>query len=158
MLVIYQYVVMECPFCGFDKTDVVDSRATYSSSQVWRRRRCLGCKKIYTTYEKALINFMKVKKKSGKLERYSRAKVYTGIYGAYLRVPAKENVVDNLTDQVEAKLLKMHKNTVSSQIVADIVLPLLRSADTAAFVRYLTRQKNITNEDQLLKELESFRK
>lgn len=149
---------MECPFCGYDKTDVVDSRATYSHSQVWRRRRCLGCNKIYTTYEKALINFMKVEKRSGKLERYSRAKVYTGIYGAYLRVPAKENVVDNLTDQVESKLLKMHKNTISSQAVADIVLPLLRSADTAAFVRYLTRQRNITSEDQLLKELESFRK
>lgn len=149
---------MECPFCGFDKTDVVDSRATYSRSQVWRRRRCLGCNKIYTTYEKALINFMKIKKKNDKLERYSRAKVYTGIYGAYLRVPAKENVVDNLTDQVEAKLLKLHKNTISSQAVADVVLPLLRAADTAAFVRYLTRQRNITNEEQLINELESFRK
>ena len=101
---------------------------------------------------------MKIQKKNGKVERYSRAKVYTGIYGAYLRVPAKENVVDRLTDQVEARLLKMHKKIVSSQVVADIVLPLLRSTDTAAFVRYLTRQRNITNEDQLLRELESFRK
>lgn len=148
---------MECPFCGFSKTDVTDSRATYSSSQVWRRRRCLGCKKIFTTYEKALINFMKIQKQSGKVERYSRAKVYTGIYGAYLRVPAKENVVDKLTDQVEANLLKIHKSVVTSLVVADIILPLLRAADTAAFVRYLSRQRNITSEDQLLAELEKFR-
>jgi transcriptional repressor NrdR len=148
---------MECPFCGSNNTDVADSRPTYSGSQVWRRRRCLSCKKIFTTYEKALINFMKIQKKSGRLERYSRAKVYTGIYGAYLRVPAKENVVDKLTDQVEANLLKIHKSVVSSLVIADIVLPLLRAADTAAFVRYLSRQRNITNEDQLLAELASFR-
>lgn len=148
---------MECPFCGFSKTDVADSRATYSSSQVWRRRRCLGCKKIFTTYEKALINFMKVEKRGGRIEHYSRAKVYTGIYGAYLRVPAKENVVDKITDQVEAKLLKIHKSVVTSLVVADIILPLLRVANTAAFVRYLSRQRNITSEDQLLAELEKFR-
>lgn len=147
---------MECPFCGFEKTDVADSRATYSHSQVWRRRRCLGCNKIFTTYEKALINFMMVEKRSGKTQRYSRAKIYTGIYGAYLRVPAKENTVDELTDQVEARLLKLHKKTVTSQVIADIVLPLLRSADTATFVRYLTRQRKITSEAQLLAEIASF--
>lgn len=160
MLVIYIpiYRYMECPFCSSTTTDVADSRPTYSGSQVWRRRRCLSCKKIFTTYEKAHINFMKIQKKSGRVERYSRAKVYTGIYGAYLRVPAKENVVDKLTDQVEAKLLRMHKNTVSSEVVANIVLPLLRTADTAAFVRYLSRQRNITSEDQLMAELLAFRR
>ena len=101
---------------------------------------------------------MKVQKRQGQLERYSRAKIYTGIYGAYLRVPAKENLVDKLTEQVEAQLLKMHKSIVSSQKIADIILPILRSANTAAFVRYLARQRHITNEDQLLAELNSFRK
>lgn len=148
---------MECPFCGHDKTEVADSRPTYASSQVWRRRRCLKCSKIFTTYEKALINFMKIKKKSGRIERYSRAKIYTGMYGAYLRIPAKENTIDQLTEQVEAKLLKLHKNTISSQTIADIVLPIVRSNNAAAFIRYLARQRNITSEEQLIVELESFK-
>jgi transcriptional regulator NrdR family protein len=101
---------------------------------------------------------MKVQKRSSKLERYNRAKVYTGIYGAYLRVPDKENLVDKLTDQVEARLLKTHRKIITSQAIADIVLPILRVSDTAAFVRYLARQRHISSEDQLLAELYTFRK
>ena len=42
---------MKCPKCGA-KTKVIDTRPSEQAEVCWRRRReCLGCKHIFTTYE-----------------------------------------------------------------------------------------------------------
>ncbi|MBQ7081983.1 MAG: transcriptional regulator NrdR, partial [Oscillospiraceae bacterium] len=40
---------MKCPFCGFDDSKVIDSRAV--DERIRRRRECLKCAKRFTTYE-----------------------------------------------------------------------------------------------------------
>ncbi len=42
---------MQCPFCGFRESKVVDSRHT-DPNTIRRRRECEECKKRFTTYEK----------------------------------------------------------------------------------------------------------
>ena len=41
---------MQCPYCNYKESKVVDSRHTDSNS-IRRRRECESCKKRYTTYE-----------------------------------------------------------------------------------------------------------
>jgi transcriptional repressor NrdR len=43
---------LRCPFCSFDESKVVDSRATDENTTIRRRRECIKCGKRYTTYEK----------------------------------------------------------------------------------------------------------
>lgn len=147
---------MKCPYCRAENTEVYNSRATRFDTQIWRRRRCLECKETFTTYEKADLGFLKVIKKSGKKQRYARAKLYSGIYGAFLDIRAKETTVDAVTDTVEAKILDTKQREISSVQIAKIVLSTLKHFNTAAFMRYLAYQADISSTAQLNKELKKY--
>jgi transcriptional repressor NrdR len=147
---------MKCPYCRSETTDVFNSRPTRFGSQIWRRRRCLECRESFTTYEQIDLGFVKVVKKSGRKQRYSRAKLFSGIYGAFLSIPAKETTVDAVTDTVEAKLLDTKKRELTSGEIAHIVLSTLKKFNTAAFVRYLAYQADLTSDAQLKRELKRY--
>jgi transcriptional repressor NrdR len=147
---------MKCPFCRQPTTEVYNSRTTRSGGQIWRRRRCQSCHESFTTYEAADLGFLKVVKKGNKKQRYSRAKLYSGIYGAFLSIPAKETTVDAVTDTIEAKILDTKKAELSSAEIAKIVLTTLKHFNTAAFVRYLAYQTDLASDAQLKKELKKY--
>lgn len=148
---------MKCPFCRADTTDVYNSRPTKFATQIWRRRRCLSCHESFTTYEAPDLGFLKIVKKTGKKQRYSRAKLYSGIYGAFLSIPAKETTVDAVTDSIEAKLLDTKKAELSSSEVATVVLTTLKHFNTSAFLRYLAYQTDLTSDAQLKRELGKYK-
>lgn len=147
---------MKCPYCRAETTDVFNSRPTRFGSQIWRRRRCLDCHESFTTYEQVDLAFLKVIKKDGRKQRYSRAKLYSGIYGAFLSIKAKETTVDAVTDTVEARLLDSKKRELASADIAQVVLRTLKHFNTAAFVRYLAYQADLTSDAQLKHELKKY--
>lgn len=147
---------MKCPFCRSETTDVFNSRPTRFGSQIWRRRRCLECRESFTTYEQIDLAFLKVIKKGGSKQRYSRAKLYSGIYGAFLSIPSKENTVDAVTDTVEAKILDTKDREITSADLARIVLSTLKHFNTAAFVRFLAYQTDLSSDAQLKAELKKY--
>jgi transcriptional repressor NrdR len=146
---------MKCPFCRGETTDVFNTRSTKFGTQIWRRR-CLSCNESFTTYEQADLGFLKVEKKTGKKERYSRAKLFSGIYHAFLDIKSKQNTVDAVTDTVESKILDTKQAVLTTADIAEIVLQTLKHFNTAAFVRYLSNQTDLANEAQLKKELRKY--
>ncbi len=147
---------MKCPFCREASTEVYNSRTTKFGTQIWRRRRCTNCHESFTTDEAPDLGFLKVIKKSGKKQRYSRAKLYSGIYGAFLSIPSKETTVDAVTDTIEAKLLDTKQRELASQEIARVVLVTLKHFNTAAFLRYLAYQTDLASDAQLKKELKKY--
>jgi transcriptional repressor NrdR len=147
---------MKCPYCRAETTDVFNSRPTKFGTQIWRRRRCLECFESFTTYEAADLGFLKVEKKTGRRERYSRAKLFSGIYGAFLEISGKQNVVDAVTDTIEAKILDSKKDIITTEEVAEIVLQTLKHYNMPAFMRYLANQADVLNEAQLRRELKKY--
>lgn len=147
---------MKCPYCRADTTDVFNTRPTRFATQIWRRRRCLECRESFTTYEAVDLGFLKVTKKNGRRQRYSRAKLFSGIYGSFLSIPSKETTVDAVTDTVEAKILDTKAREISSADIAQIVLTTLKHFNTAAFVRYLAYQTDLQNDAQLKRELKKY--
>lgn len=147
---------MKCPYCRGNTTDVYNTRTTKSGTQIWRRRRCLNCHESFTTYEAPDLTFLKVVKKGGRKEHYSRAKLYSGIYGAFLSIPRKETTVDAVTDTVESKLLDTKKRELPSQDIAAIVLLTLKHFNIAAFMRFLAYQTNPASPAELDKVLRKY--
>lgn len=147
---------MKCPYCRGETTDVFNTRPTRFGTQIWRRRRCLDCQESFTTYEQIDLSYLKVIKKTGKRERYSRAKLYSGVYGAFLNIKAKETTVDAVTDTIESKILDTKARELDSQSIATIVLSTLKHFNTAAFVRYLAYQANLASDAQLKAELKKY--
>src|SRR6185437_8444185 len=137
---------MYCPYCQSPDTNVTNSRLTRKNTQVWRRRRCLKCREIFTTHEVIDLSHLTVLKKSGKVQSFHHAKLYSGIYGVIigLKIPNRETMVDGVTRSVETKLLTLKQKQISSDGIADIVLQELRGMHIAIFMRYLTFCKDIT--------------
>lgn len=93
---------MLCPFCGNDVTKVVDSRA--DSTTRLRKRRCAECGQAFTTVERIATESLMVRKRDGRLEEFSRAKLVRGITKAahlYALPPAD---VDAFVDRVVGML------------------------------------------------------
>ncbi len=102
------------------------------------------------------LGFVKVIKKNGKKQRYSRAKLFSGIYGSFLSIKDKETAVDAVTDTIESKLLDTKQTELSTDEIARIVMSTLKHYNTAAFVRYLAYQTDLVSSAQLKKELQKY--
>lgn len=129
---------MLCPFCGSDNTKVVDSRADATGRA--RKRRCAECGQAFTTMERITTESLMVRKRDGRLERFSRAKLVKGITKAahlYALPPAD---VDAFVDRVVGRLQPGAPGMpISSTEIGRLVLQALqdsRAVTDVARIRY----------------------
>lgn len=158
-LKVCQYVVMHCPYCDSSQVMVTNSRPTFSNSQIWRRRKCLVCNGLFTTHEVIDLSHLVVIKKSGKREKYSRVKLYAGIYNSTGSLKSRieiQKVVQVITRKVEMEILLLKKRKIASEEIGEIVLKKLKMISPGAFLGFLTNFKNIKNERQMKKHLKKY--
>ena len=133
---------MNCPFCGSTQVMVTNSRPTRGDSQIWRRRKCLGCGEVYTTYEKINLSHLIVVKKSGRKERFRRVKLFSGIYHSSID---RKNVdrgemsefSEKTTNQIIQEILKLKRKEIHSTEITEMVLNKLKKTAPDTFLRYL---------------------
>ena len=70
---------MQCPFCKYQDSKVIDSRSADEGTTIRRRRECIECQRRFTTYERLEELPLIVLKKSGQRERFDRVKLLDGI-------------------------------------------------------------------------------
>jgi|SRR6266403_2939953 len=147
---------MKCPFCRQTGTEIYNSRHTKFGSQTWRRRRCLKCGKSFTTYEAPDLSFLSIISRTGQKQRYSRAKLFSGLYDSFRDIPQKDDTIDAVTDTVEAKILDLGQSELKTTQIADIVLTTLKHFNTAAFLRYLSTHTDLTTNTDLKRQLKKY--
>ncbi len=129
---------MHCPFCNNKTTQVFNSRKTRSGSNVWRRRRCTSCQQVFTSYEAPLLDFLSVQAPDGTTTSYSKARLYSSIYLAFVGSQLGNAVdIDNVTQTIEQKLLRQATSTIQRDNVITIVSSTLRPLSISALMRYL---------------------
>ncbi len=146
---------MKCPFCREMQTEVYNSRSTKFQGQIWRRRRCVTCHESFTTYEAPDLGFLQVRKRgSRRPQPYSRAKLYASVHAALASAPDNgQEVVDAITDTIEAKVLDLRQRQVSSYEIARLVLLTLKHFNQPAFLRYLSYQTELARDPAFKKSL-----
>ncbi len=149
---------MYCPFCNSPNTKVTNSRLTKNNSQVWRRRKCLRCHEPFTSHELIDLSHLMVKKKSGKIQKYSRMKLYAGIYGATIssKTPNREYIVDKITREAEQQILALKKKQISSVEIANIVMGILKHVHPRTFLRMLAYHADIRTEADMVREFNRY--
>lgn len=149
---------MRCPYCHSSQISTINSRPTKGDTQTWRRKICAGCNEMFTTHEIIDLSHLIVIKKSGKKEKFSHAKLFSGIYGASIgyKGPNREETVDRITSEVEKKILFLKKKKLTSEEITDVVLRELKERQIGTFMRFLAYNKNIQNESQLKRELTRY--
>jgi transcriptional repressor NrdR len=132
---------MKCPFCGHDDQIVLNTRDTHKGTSVWRRRRCTKCFEIYTTYENIRLNYINVIKRSGKKVRFSRAKLFAGIYHATYNNKGFDNgeaaiLSEDVTCEIENYLVNKQIQEISTEDLSDIVTGILKKKDPKVAINY----------------------
>lgn len=133
---------MICPRCGSDQVITINSRPTQKMTQTWRRKKCLKCNFIFTTHEKIDLSQITVIKKDGRKVKFSRAKLYSGIYqvvaGAKKVDRGKAGVTaEKITQEIEKIILLRRDEKIESQKIYRIVLEYLKPRYKGHYLRYL---------------------
>ncbi|NIO44090.1 MAG: transcriptional repressor NrdR [Candidatus Aenigmarchaeota archaeon] len=143
---------MLCPHCKKSKSRVIDKRDTEEDKIIRRRRQCLKCKNRFTTYERAILDLIIIKK-GGKRERFDREKLKTGIMKACEKRPVSLRKIERIVNEVEAGLRKLHKTEIKSRVIGDLVMKKLKMTDKVAFVRFASYYKHFNDVPSFKKSL-----
>ena len=144
---------MQCPYCDFEDTKVIDSRLSENKDAVRRRRECLSCGKRFTTYERREPLRLMVIKRDGGREPFDREKLRTGVAKACAKQRVSDEEIDLLVDEVETELRERRRHEVTSRRLGDMALLRLRRLDMVAYLRFASVYRQYTDVDQFRSEL-----
>ena len=143
---------MHCPKCKASDTKVVDSRVTENGRVIRRRRMCEKCESRFTTFERAAMGNLMVKKKDGSYEIYSREKLEQGIWVACGKRPVTKDQIDEMVGELEDKW-SSNKKTVGSQTIGNDVAEALKKLDHIAYIRFASVYRSFKDVDEFKDEL-----
>lgn len=127
---------MRCPFCSHAETQVVETRDSEEGDSIRRRRRCAGCDKRFTTYERAEIELPAIVKRDGRRTDYERAKLKGSMAVALRKRPVSAEALETAIEHIEAKLRQSGDKEVVSTQLGELVMKELRKLDKVAYVRF----------------------
>jgi transcriptional repressor NrdR len=139
---------MRCPFCGSDETQVVETRESDEGDVIRRRRRCLGCEKRFTTYERAEIALPSVVKKDGTRADFELAKVRASMTLALRKRPVSVEQIDAAIERIQEKLLNSGAKEIASAKVGELVMRELKRIDKVAYVRFASVYRSFEDVDE----------
>ncbi len=145
---------MFCPTCGAPDTRVIDSRPAEGGQSIRRRRECETCSGRFTTYER-LEPQLVVRKRNGRLEAFSPAKLAAGISAALADRPVSGSAVELLGREVETSL-REEGAQVTTEDIGREVLDRLRSLDEVAYLRFASVYKEFQDAADFEKEVSAM--
>lgn len=147
---------MKCPFCQHPDTQVVETREVEDATALRRRRRCAGCDKRFTTYERAEVSFPAVVKRDGRRVEYSRAKLEASLALALRKRPVPAEQVDAAIGRIEQRLLQSGARELDSTHLGEWVMDELKRLDDVAYVRFASVYRSFKDPAQFVQILEEM--
>lgn len=148
---------MRCPYCDWQDSKVLDSRASEEGEAIRRRRECLGCRRRFTTFERAERLVLQVVKRDGHREPFDRAKVLTGMLRACEGRPVPREILEQTASEIERELTEQGALEMASREIGDRVIERLRHMDDVAYVRFASVYKRVGDVDRLVEEIQRLK-
>ena len=145
---------MECPFCSYRDSRVIDSRAVEDGTSIRRRRECPDCGRRFTTYEKYEETPLVVSKKDGRRELFDAKKLLGGLLKAFEKRPVPYERVQEIADSVERELRMNGESEVESTRIGELVMQHLEETDQIAYVRFASVYRQFADVKNFMQELE----
>lgn len=115
----------------------MNSRGSIKSASIWRRRGCIACSEVFTTTETPVLNkSLKVRKKTGSLERFSEEILRNSLISSLSHKKNAPEASYALTITVMSHLLPCASKIIDSQDLASTVYKVLLRYDRASAVYY----------------------
>ncbi len=145
---------MKCPFCGFDDSKVIDSRAV--DNRIRRRRECVRCGKRFTTYESIETMPLVVIKKDKSRESFDRNKLFNGLLRACEKRPVSLEEIDRMVDEIESQILNSLVREIPSYRVGELAMDQLKKVDEVAYVRFASVYRQFADINTFMDELKAM--
>lgn len=149
---------MNCPYCNYQESKVIDSRKTDDGNAIRRRRECEECKKRFTTYEKIEQINLIVVKRDGTREYFDKEKILKGIMRSCSNRPISLEVMEGIVSDIEKELLGTLNREVGSEIIGEMVMDCLRDLDEVSYVRFASVYRQFKDLDSFMSELKKLMK
>jgi transcriptional repressor NrdR len=133
---------MRCPFCGFEDTQVKDSRPTDDRAAIRRRRFCPNCAARFTTFERVQLRELTVVKKTGQREPFERDKLARSIYIALRKRPVEPERVERVINSLVRQLESSGESEIPTEVIGGLVMESLATLDQVAYVRFASVYRN----------------
>jgi transcriptional repressor NrdR len=139
---------VRCPFCSHEETQVVETRESDEGDVIRRRRRCTGCDKRFTTYERPEIALPQVVKKDGARAEFDPAKLRASMLLALRKRPVSVEQVEAALERIQDKLLTSGAKEVPSTRLGELVMRELKRIDKVAYVRFASVYRSFEDVDE----------
>lgn len=149
---------MQCPYCQYTESRVLESRSAELGKSVRRRRECLNCQRRFTTFERIEFVPITVTKRDDSHQSFDRSKILHGMVRACEKTGVSQDQLLLIIDEIESQLQSRPDRLVSSVEIGEMVLTHLRQLNEVAYVRFASvyRQfQGVHDFAETLKQLES---
>ena len=148
---------MKCPFCAHADTQVIDSRASDEGATIRRRRRCLGCDKRFTTYERVELALPTLIKRGGSRAEYDRNKLRASMLLALRKRPVPREAVEDAIGRIEDRLLSAAQREIKSEKLGELVMRELKRLDKVAYIRFASVYRSFEDIDEFAEVVKEVR-
>ena len=138
---------MRCPFCGFEETQVKDSRPTEDGTTIRRRRACPGCGARFTTFERVQLRDLTVKKAGDRRQAFDRDKIIRSMTIALRKRPITTEQIEKSANSIVRQLETSGDTEIDSQHIGELVMQALIQLDMVGFIRYASVYKDFAKPD-----------
>lgn len=146
---------MQCPYCNYKESKVVDSRHTDSKS-IRRRRECESCKKRYTTYETIETTPVMVVKKDNTREYFDREKIKNGLIKSCEKRPVSIDQIEGVVSFIENEINKNYMTEVETKIIGEMIMDKLKDIDEVSYVRFASVYRQFKDINTFVNELKTI--
>jgi transcriptional repressor NrdR len=125
---------MRCPYCGHEKTRVIDT--SHDARGGTRRRRvCDHCGQRFSSHERPILATPLLVKRDGTREEFHRDKLIAGLWVACAKRPISAADVERIAGEIEAELQQLGRAEIRSRYVGDLAIKKLKELDEVAYIR-----------------------
>ena len=124
---------MKCPFCGSPDTQVLDSRVSEGGDSI---RRCLSCRKRFTTYETAELRLPQIVKQNGTRADFDVGRIRNGFQRALHKRPVPTEYVDQAVERIVQQVLGLGEREIPSRQIGEMVMQELYKLDKVGYIRF----------------------
>jgi transcriptional repressor NrdR len=150
--------IMYCPFCSAQDTKVIDSRLVADGYQVRRRRVCNECHERFTTFEVAELVMPHLIKSDGRREPFDDEKLLVGINRALEKRPVSIEAIEGAVNKLKSTLRATGEREVTSKMVGELVMELLKSLDKIAYIRFASVYRSFEDVKEFGEEIAKLEK
>jgi transcriptional repressor NrdR len=122
-----------------------------------RRRRCPGCDKRFTTYERAELALPAVVKKNGTRVEFDRTKLRSSMTLALRKRPVSAESIEAAISRIEEALISSGAREAPSDRIGELVMRELRRLDKVGYVRFASVYRNFEHLDEFAEIIQEVR-